>query len=260
MQEIQLLREKGIEEIVETYRQPEQSWWTRFQKSMTQAVPVTHEADIDLGHNYDGIRELDNKLPPWWLGMFYFTIAFAAIYLFAFHMSDIGPSSKKEYETEMEVAKAEVNAYLATVADAVDENSVTALTDEAGLALGKTIFETNCFTCHGKLGEGGIGPNLTDDYWIHGGGIKNVFKTVKNGVPEKGMIAWGEQLRSSDIQRVASYILTLHGTNPPNGKAPQGNLYDPTKEAGAPADSTATATAPADSTAAAPADSTAAGK
>jgi len=254
MQEIQMLREKGIEEVVEAYRQPEQSWWDRLMKSMTQAVPVGHEADIDLGHDYDGIRELDNKMPPWWLGLFYGSIIFSVIYLFAFHMSDIGPSSKQEYDTSMEVAKAEVNAYLATQADAVDETNVTALTDQQELALGKSIFETNCFTCHGKLGEGGIGPNLTDDFWIHGGGIQNVFKTIKNGVPEKGMISWADQLRASDMQRVASYILTLQGTNPPNGKAPQGEKYNPASAGGAAAaaDTTATSAAPApDSTGAA---------
>ncbi|MCU0345431.1 MAG: c-type cytochrome [Saprospiraceae bacterium] len=254
MQEIQMLREKGIEEVVEAYRQPEQSWWDRLMKSMTNAVPVSREADIDLGHDYDGIRELDNKMPPWWLGLFYGSIIFSAIYLFAFHLSDIGPSSKQEYDTEVEVAKAEVNAYLATVADAVDENNVTALTDEQELALGKSIFEVSCATCHGKLGEGGIGPNMTDDYWIHGGGIQNVFKTIKNGVPEKGMISWADQLRASDMQRVASYILTLRGTNPPNGKAQQGTLYDPATagEGTTPAaDSTATSAVPA------PADSTA---
>lgn len=250
MQEIQMLREKGIEEVVEAYRQPEQSWWSRFEKSMTKAVPITHEADIDLGHNYDGIRELDNKLPPWWLGMFYLSIGFAVVYLFVFHMSDIGPSSIKEYETEMEVAKAEVNAYIATQADNVNEENVAALTEPDQLAMGASIFSANCASCHGKLGEGGVGPNMTDDYWLHGGGIKNVFHTITNGVPDKGMIAWGEQLRSSDIQRVASYLLTLRGTNPPNPKAPQGVIYDPSKEAAtSTVDSTATTSvAPTDST------------
>ncbi len=247
MQEIQMLREKGIEEIVEAYRAPAESWWSRMYKSMTQAVPVEHEADIDLGHDYDGIRELDNKLPPWWLGMFYLSIAFSVVYMFAYHLSDIGPSSKQEYETEMEIAKAEVNAYLATQSDNVDETNVTALTDPQELALGASIFSANCISCHGKLGEGGIGPNMTDDYWVHGGGIQDVFKVIKNGVVEKGMISWSEQLRASDMQRVSSYILTLKGTNPPNPKAPQGTLYDPTK-AGAAADSAAPA---ADSTAAA---------
>ncbi len=239
MQEIQMLREKGIEEVVEAYRAPAESWWSRMYKSMTQAVPIEHEADIDLGHDYDGIRELDNKLPPWWLGMFYLSIVFGVVYLFAFHLSDIGPSSKQEYETEMEVAKAEVNAYLATVADAVDENNLVALTDPQEVAMGGSIFAANCVSCHGQKGEGGIGPNMTDDYWIHGGGIQNVFKTIKNGVADKGMIAWGEQLRSSDMLRVASYILTLKGTNPPNPKAPQGVIYN--SEAAGGADSTAVA-------------------
>jgi cytochrome c oxidase cbb3-type subunit III len=246
MQEIQMLREKGIEEVVEAYRQPEQSWWDRLMKSMTNAVPVTQEADIDLGHDYDGIRELDNKMPPWWLGMFYLSIIFSVIYLFAFHLTDIGPSSKEEYETEMEVAKAEVNAYLATQSDNVDENNLTAMTDQQELALGKSIFDASCVACHGKLGEGGIGPNMTDEYWIHGGSISDIYKTIKNGVPEKGMISWADQLRASDMHRVSSYILTLKGTNPPNGKDPQGTLYDPTKGGGAaPATDTTSAAAPA---------------
>lgn len=254
MQEIQMLREKGIEEVVESYRQPEQSWWSKLYKSMTQSVPVEREADIDLGHDYDGIRELDNKLPPWWLGMFYFSIVFAVIYLFAFHLSDIGKSPREEYENDMKVAKAEVNAYLATVADAVDENNVVALTDPQEVSMGASIFAANCVSCHGQKGEGGIGPNMTDDYWIHGGGIKNVFRTITNGVPDKGMIAWGEQLRSSDIQRVASFLLTLRGTNPPNPKAPQGTIYNPDAAAGT--DTTAVAAPAADTTAtAAPATS-----
>ncbi|MBI1226077.1 MAG: c-type cytochrome [Bacteroidetes bacterium] len=248
MQEIQMLREKGIEEVVESYRQPEQSWWSKFYKSMTQAVPVAQEADIDLGHDYDGIRELDNKLPPWWLGMFYLSIVFAVIYLFAFHLSDIGKSPREEYENDMKVAKAEVNAYLATVADAVDENNVVALTDPQEISMGASIFSANCASCHGQKGEGGVGPNMTDDYWLHGGGIKNVFHTITNGVPDKGMIAWGEQLRASDIQRVASFLLTLRGTNPPNPKAPQGTIYNP--DEAAVTDTTAVATpAAADTTA-----------
>ena len=242
MQEIEMLREKGIEEVVEAYRAPQESWWSRMYKSMTQAVPVEHEADIDLGHDYDGIRELDNKLPPWWLGMFYLSIVFAVVYLFAFHLSDIGPSSKQEYETEMEVAKAEVNAYLATQGEKINETNVTVLTDPQEIAMGASIFEANCASCHGKLGEGGIGPNMTDDHWLHGGSIQDMFKIIKNGVPEKGMISWAEQLRASDMQRVASYIMTLKGTNPPNAKEPQGDLYKPANEG---------TTAPTDTTAAA---------
>lgn len=125
----------------------------------------------------------------------------------------------------MEQAEKEKQAYLAQMANKVNEENVTALTDPAEIAEGKNIFLTNCATCHGKEGQGGAGPNLTDDYWLHGGGIKNVFKTIKYGVPQKGMIAWETQLSPKQIQQVASYILTLRGTNPPGAKEPQGELW-----------------------------------
>ena len=176
--------------------------------------------------------------------LLYLSIVFAVVYMFAFHLSDIGPSSKQEYETEMEVAKAEVNAYLATQGEKINETNVTVLTDPQEVAMGGSIFEANCASCHGKLGEGGIGPNMTDDYWLHGGGIQNMFKIIKNGVPEKGMISWSEQLRASDMQRVASYILTLQGTKPPNPKEPQGTVYNPDAAGGT--DSTSVS-APVDS-------------
>jgi cytochrome c oxidase cbb3-type subunit III len=104
----------------------------------------------------------------------------------------------------------------------VNENTVAALTDQQNLGVGKVIFLEKCAVCHGQKGEGGVGPNMTDDYWLHGGAIKNIFTTIKYGVPDKGMISWKEQLRPSEIQAVASYLLTLKGTNPPNPKAPQG--------------------------------------
>jgi cytochrome c oxidase cbb3-type subunit 3 len=97
------------------------------------------------------------------------------------------------------------------------------LKDAKALAAGKQVFETQCFTCHGKLGEGGIGPNMTDEYWIHGGTIADVIHTLRVGVPAKGMIAWDKTLTPDQIDAVASYILVkLQGTTPPNGKAPQG--------------------------------------
>ncbi|MEZ4962641.1 MAG: cbb3-type cytochrome c oxidase N-terminal domain-containing protein [Saprospiraceae bacterium] len=241
MEEIRMLREKGIEEVVEAYRQPEQSWWSKFMKAATKAVPVSKERDIDLGHDYDGIRELDNKLPPWWLWMFYASIIFGVIYFSALHITGSAPSIHEEYEQNMEVAKAEVAAFVSRQADQVDENNVVALTDEADLSLGQSTFQANCTPCHGTKGEGNtIGPNLTDDYWIHGGGIKNVFTTIKYGYIEKGMQSWKDQLRSSDMQRVASYVLSLRGSNPPNAKAPQGDLWKPDGETATPADSTAT--------------------
>jgi cytochrome c oxidase cbb3-type subunit 3 len=203
---------------------------------LTRSVPIEKEATIQFEHEYDGIRELDNVLPPWWLWMFYATIAFSFVYLIHYHITPIkalekigfvGPGVGQEelYKMEMEQAEKEKQAYLAQMANKVNEENVTALTDPAEIAEGKNIFLTNCATCHGKEGQGGAGPNLTDDYWLHGGGIKNVFKTIKYGVPQKGMIAWETQLSPKQIQQVASYILTLRGTNPPGAKEPQGELW-----------------------------------
>ncbi|HQU52955.1 MAG TPA: c-type cytochrome, partial [Saprospiraceae bacterium] len=132
-----------------------------------------------------------------------------------------------EYEMAMKEAKQQVAEYVAAQGNLVDETNVTARTDDAALAQGKDIWIANCVACHGANGEGGVGPNMTDKYWIHGGDIKNIFNTIKYGVPEKGMISWQTQLSPSAMADVASYILTLQGTNPPNAKAPQGDLYNP---------------------------------
>ena len=234
MEELRLLKEKGVEEIVEQYKEPQESWWKKFVKSATQYVPVEKEEDIMFDHEYDGIRELDNRLPPWWLWLFYASIIFAAVYWAVYHIAD-GPSLIDEYNKEMEVAQAKIDAYMATKADAVNENTVELLTDDESLAMGQSTFETLCMPCHGMHGEGNsIGPNLTDDYWLHGCGIKNVFKTISNGVVEKGMQSWKDQLRPVEIQRVASYIvLKLHGSNPENAKEPQGELCLPEDTGGA---------------------------
>ena len=127
---------------------------------------------------------------------------------------------------EMKEAEVAVARYLANQADQVDETNVELLTDEASLAAGEAIFLGKCATCHGNLGEGGVGPNMTDEYWIHGGTIVDVFSTVKYGVPAKGMISWRDQLRPQEMQMVSSYILTLQGTDPPNQKAPEGTLFE----------------------------------
>jgi cytochrome c oxidase cbb3-type subunit 3 len=191
---------------------------------------MEQEANIDLGHNYDGIRELDNRLPPWWLYGFYVTIIIGAIYLWRYHVSETAPLSKQEFEIAMKKADEEKAAYLAKAANNVDENTVALMKEPAALDAGKTAFVQMCAACHGKAGEGGVGPNLTDDYWIHGGSIKDVFKTIKYGWPEKGMKAWQEDFSPVQIAQIASYIKSLHGTNPPNGKEKQGELY---KEDGA---------------------------
>ena len=232
MEELRMLKEKGVEEVVEAYRQPQESWWSKFIKSATKSVPVAQESEIIMAHNYDGIRELDNRLPPWWLWMFYVSIIFSVFYWFAFHVTGTAPSIHEEYAIEMEEAEKAVAAYVALKADKVDENSVTMVSDPDELALGESIYQTSCATCHGSLGEGLAGPNLTDEFWLHGGSINDVFKTIKYGVAGKAMVPWKDLMRASDMQRVASYIMTLKGTDPPNQKEPEGEIWKPTEEEG----------------------------
>jgi cytochrome c oxidase cbb3-type subunit 3 len=202
----------------------------------TKSVPVEKEASIQFEHEYDGIRELDNTLPPWWLWMFYATIIFSVVYMIHYHVTPIkafenigfiGPGVGQEelYRIEMEEAEKQKQEYLEKAAANINENNVELLTDATDLEKGKEIFKTNCAVCHGQNAQGGAGPNLTDDYWIHGGGIKNVFKTIKYGVPEKGMIPWETQLSPKQIQLVASYVLSLRGSNPPGALPPQGELW-----------------------------------
>lgn len=223
------------------------SWWDRF----NLLKPVSEEASLDLGHEYDGIRELNNRLPPWWLYGFYFTILFAAVYLWRFHVSHTAPSSKEEYETAVAKAEARVQEYLKKKGDAVDENTVKYLSGTEDLAAGKAIFERPgfCSTCHGADGSGyvmgnpGVGPNLTDEYWINGGSIKNIFSTIKyGGRPNKGMQAWESQLSAKQMAQLASYIKNLSGTKPAKSKSPEPEAK-PYKEeaapAGQPVDSTA---------------------
>ncbi|MEO0728634.1 MAG: cbb3-type cytochrome c oxidase N-terminal domain-containing protein [Bacteroidota bacterium] len=224
---VRVLQEHGIEVAEKIQLIARESLLQRWYKKMTQAVPIEKESDVMLDHNYDGIRELDNILPPWWVGLFYATIFIGIGYFSYYHISDKGLSSSEKYAVEMEEAAEAVKAYLATQADQVDETNVEALVDADQLALGESIFNTQCAVCHMADGGGGVGPNLTDEYWLHGGDIKDIFTTIKYGVPEKGMISWKAQLRAGDMQRVASYILTLGGTTPANPKAPEGDLYTP---------------------------------
>lgn len=244
--QIRIYQEMGIEAYQEAVTEKGPSFWERMYKKWTDAVPVEKEQDVMLDHNYDGIKELDNSLPPWWVAMFYLSIGFAVVYMTYYHFTDAGMSSAEEYEMEMEQAEKAVQAYLATQANLIDETNVTPLVDETALAAGQTIYNNNCAACHGMLGEGGVGPNMTDKYWIHGGDIKDIFATVKYGVPEKGMISWKAQLSAADMHKVSSYILTLQGTDPPNAKEPQGELYEPQADNGgseAPATDTTATTA-----------------
>lgn len=188
--------------------------------------PMDKEADLDMGHEFDGIRELDNSLPPWWLYMFYFTIAFSAIYMYLYVFSDKGVRQADEYVLAIEKAELDKISALRTQANKIDETTVTLLTDEASLNTGKEIFLSQCAACHGVDGQGIIGPNFTDKYWIHGGDIKDLFKVIKYGVPDKGMISWQTQMNPETMQKVASYVLTLEGKQVDNGKAPEGELYE----------------------------------
>lgn len=208
-------------EIVE-----EESFWSRIYKNLTDSVPIEREDEVLTDHAYDGIRELDNKLPPWWLYMFYGTIAFAVFYLVYFHVLNIGPSSDEEYRIEMAAAQEQIEQYRATLALNIDETNVEITDDAAVLAEAKGLFEANCVACHAADGGGGVGPNFTDQYWIHGGDVKDIFKIIKVGVPQKGMISWQAQFTPQQMQGLASYILTFQGTTPANPKEAQGELYE----------------------------------
>lgn len=195
-----------------------------FKDYFLNLVPIEKEKDLLLDHDYDGIKELDNRVPPWFNVLFYGTIIFGIIYLINYHVLGSGNIQEEEYMSEIKAAETERNILVKTGVF-LNEETVTAKTDVASLDEGKAIFVKNCVSCHGNDGGGIVGPNLTDDYWINGGGIKNVFTVIKNGVPAKGMISWQTQLSPTQIQAVASFVLSLHGTKPANGKPPEGNKY-----------------------------------
>jgi len=204
------------------------SIWQSFRKKMIGMIPIEKEHDILLHHNYDGIQELDNNLPPWWLYGFYLSIVFSIVYIGYYHFSESSMNSSEEYDYEVQQAKIEVKKYMALQSNEIDEDNIEALTDVESINYGQLVFKSNCVTCHLEGGGGSpvsVGPNLTDEYWIHGGDMTSIFNTIKYGVPEKGMIAWKSQLSNADMHKVTSYIASLQGTNPPNAKEPQGEKY-----------------------------------
>ncbi len=210
------------------------SFFTR----INNTVAIEDEAALDLNHDYDGIRELDNKIPGWWQIAFYGTIIFGVIYIFRMFVSETLPTQLQELQAANEKAAIAKAAYLKNAANNVDENTVT-LADEAGIAAGKALFGANCIACHGDMGQGNaVGPNLTDDYWIHKGGLRDIFYTIKYGWPEKGMKSWKEDFSPVQIAQLASYVKGLHGTNPPGAKGKEGELYTDSGN-NTPADSTA---------------------
>jgi cytochrome c oxidase cbb3-type subunit III len=196
-------------------------WWTK----ANNFKPVQEEANIDLGHDYDGIRELDNRLPPWWLYGFYICIIFAGIYLWRYHVTHTAPSSLEELAAVMKKAEADKENYLKKAANNVNENTVTYLSDATALEAGKKIFVTACAACHAADGGGLVGPNLVDEYWLHGGSISDIFKSIKYGWPEKGMKSWKDDYSPAQIAQLASYIKSLKGTKPATAKEPQGEIY-----------------------------------
>ena len=201
------------------------TWLKETYQNLLGQTPIEDEAEIILDHNYDGIKELDNNLPPWWIYGFYASIVFAAVYLLRYHVFS-GPTQIDELETELADARIAIETYKKTTKNLVDINTVTQLTEAADLSAGKTIFESNCVACHMADGGGGIGPNLTDPNWILGGDIKSVFKTVSEGGRSgKGMIAWKQQLKPLEMAQVSSYVLTFEGTTPANPKAPEGDVW-----------------------------------
>ncbi|WP_106134537.1 cbb3-type cytochrome c oxidase N-terminal domain-containing protein [Mongoliibacter ruber] len=210
------------------------SWWDEFKlKHITgklKPVGSKEEQDLQLDHSYDGIVELDNHMPPWLANVFFLTIAFAVVYFTYYSVLGLGKSQIEEYQEELRVASIQIEAYKALAVSSIDENTVVFDATRESLTVGKKIYDSNCAACHASDGGGGVGPNLTDEYWIHGGSIEDIFSVVKYGVVEKGMIPWQDQLSPEEMQQVSSYIMTLTNTTPANPKEPQGDKYEPTIE------------------------------
>lgn len=220
-----LLRQEKIS-VVSVKEAPQINIWVNLWEKINSFRPVKEETQIDLGHDYDGIRELDNRLPPWWLYGFYACIVFAVVYLWQHEVVHSAPSSIEEYTMAMQKGEEEKEIYLKNAASNVDENTVKLLADEGDLTSGKAIFTTVCAACHAADGGGLVGPNLTDDYWLHGGSVKDIFKTIKYGWQEKGMKSWKDDYTPVQIAQLSSYIKSLHGKTPAKAKEPQGVLFN----------------------------------
>ena len=210
----------------------ELSFWKKLLKNLTKANEIGHEDEVMTDHNYDGIQELDNVLPPWWLYGFYITIAISIYYTIMVFVSPEDYNQQNEYTAAVENGKAEVEQYKKDHPELYDDANLVALTDAADIAKGKELFAAKtCTACHLADGGGSIGPNLTDEYWVLGGGFKNIFHTIsKGGRPGKGMIAWEANISQKERQQLASYVLSLQGTTPTTPKAPEGDIWKGGKE------------------------------
>jgi cytochrome c oxidase cbb3-type subunit 3 len=202
------------------------SGWKKFMRSLTKAHDLGSEDEIMTDHDYDGIKELDNVLPPWWKYGFYITIAIGIFYYVQVFTNSEEYSQEKEYAVEVEKGKQEVEAYKAANPELFNTDNIELLTDAASINKGKELFTSKtCVACHLADLGGSIGPNLTDDHWVLGGGIKNIFNTIsKGGRTGKGMIAWEGTLSVEERQLLASYIISMQGSAPANPKAPEGDI------------------------------------
>lgn len=227
----------AIKGLKNTDGRPQLSWWDRFAAVKSEKT----EEELRLDEDFDGISELDNPTPPWFNFIFYTTIIVAIIYLFNYHYFKYSKLQDDEYKEQVAIANTAKEAYLKSAGNLIDENTVKLMNDEKSLTAGGILFKEKCAVCHGDKGEGKVGPNFADEYWIHGGSVNDIFKTIKYGVPAKGMISWQNSLNGQQMQDLASYIKSLKGTNPANAKEAQGTLF---VEGGAPAagDSTTVAT------------------
>lgn len=183
------------------------------------------EEEIIIDHDYDGIKELDNNLPTWWVYGFYATIIFAVVYMARYHVFD-GPTQEEEYRREVAAAEVSIEEYRRTAKGLVDASTVVMLTDASDLNAGRNIYDGSCAVCHRADGGGGIGPNLTDNYWILGGSLSNIYEVIsEGGRPGKGMIPWKNDLKPLEIAQVSSYVMTMQGTNPADAKEAEGDFY-----------------------------------
>lgn len=203
----------------------ESKFYQGIMSKLTRSKSVEQEADVMLDHDYDGIRELDNVLPPWWVNLFYATIIFAFVYLVRFHvMGDY--TQAQEFDKEVELATIEIAKNATAAPDDMSIDKVTLLTDAESIAKGKEIYTNTCIACHKVDGGGSVGPNLTDEFWINGGGIKNVFKVISEGSSNNpSMVAWKNTLKPKDIQKISSYVLSLQGSKPAGGKEAEGEKW-----------------------------------
>jgi cytochrome c oxidase cbb3-type subunit 3 len=224
----------NLQQLVKALVQPQEQENNAYAEAMQNRTfwqkfwslkPLSMEKDMMIEHEFDGIAELDNPTPPWFMYLFYSTIVFAVVYLFAFHIVGNGHIMTNEYSEEIAVADKAHEQYMKKFANSVNENNVKVLTDAKSLEDGSKIYIQNCVACHGDKGQGIVGPNLTDEFWLHGGTTKEIFHTITEGVPEKGMISWKKSLNPIQVQHVVSYLSTLQGTKPANPKAPQGDKY-----------------------------------